>query len=287
MMECISRFSQPYRLALFKDGKLYIPARDGNLLSNIPIQQEQENDLGDFIADDNVEMEISKVTGRNLITGQALTLDEDCHMINKKLVLGRTTSGKKLVGRILKITKNCAEKVSKNNEDCQGLFDVNSPFFFSYTYLLCVSSLGERREMNDSNVERDIQEVTIDHTGKILAVRQERMIKDQVISRHNFEYISKTLAGLMEMDSVQRKLLHKNILLKLIEKVYDSTMDFYKKNVSYLFGYMKFALETTADNNGSWLFVLIDDENNKTNMESRQTEKRCVCGCLCVCGKRT
>lgn len=108
---------------------------------------------------------------------------------------------------------------------------------------------------NHSQLEN---EVTIDEKSQ--AEQEPKvLIKTHVISRQSFEYISKTLAGLMEMDSIQKKLLHKNVLVKLITKTYDSKTNSYKKSVSYLFGYMKTVLERDSDE-VKWIFALAEDD---------------------------
>lgn len=156
-------FSEPYQYAVIKNGKLHIQTGDrGSLeLLRTLAQQEvieddensvlEENDDSNLTMDDDTDI-ISKITGRNLITGQTVTLDKYLHrlqrkmhiddpkssktnqqenesenldpIINKKLVLGRTSNGKKLVGKILKITKgnNYCEKeqsvTEKTATDC-------------------------------------------------------------------------------------------------------------------------------------------------------------------------
>lgn len=131
------------------------------------------------------------------------------------------------------------------------------------------------KENEESHLENSNREVSIDGAEKVLQKDQEPkvVIKTHLISRHSFEYISKTLAGLMEMDSIQKKLLRKNILVKLITKTYDSQSGNYKKSISYLFGYMKTVFNHSYDN-GKWIFALAEEEDAKSaENESWEKEK--------------
>lgn len=65
------------------------------------------------------------------------------------------------------------------------------------------------------------------------------MVKRATISKESFEEISKTLSGVMEVESVREKLENKNIVVKLIEKKYLAENDNFVKNTSYSYGYME------------------------------------------------
>lgn len=59
------------------------------------------------------------------------------------------------------------------------------------------------------------------------------------MSRDVFDYVSRMLSGLMSMESVLKKLAHKNLKIKLIEKNHADKVHGVEKVISYLFGFMK------------------------------------------------
>lgn len=123
--------SPGYQYAILKDGKLFLPniqATEGNTEQ----QREMQSQL--MVLQESIEApsieDTSKITGRNLITGETMTLDgyiskiKNCNSsdldmqtrnypesreppqrVHNKLAVYKTASGKKIIGRILKIIK--------------------------------------------------------------------------------------------------------------------------------------------------------------------------------------
>lgn len=135
--------------------------------------------------------------------------------------------------------------------------------------------LSTEKENEGTYLENTNEEVSIIPAAKPPQTDQEPkvVIKTHLISRQSFEYISKTLAGLMEMDSIQKKLIHKNVLVKLVMKTYDTQSAAYKRSISYLFGYMKTVFDQNYDGE-KWVFALAEDDDLKnTQSESWEKEK--------------
>lgn len=122
--------SQGYQYAILKDGKLFLP----NIQTENNTEQQREIQSQLMVLQESIEApnteDISKITGRNLITGQTVTLDGYISKIknrnlshldlqtrnypesrqspkpaHSKLAVYKTASGKKIIGRILKIIK--------------------------------------------------------------------------------------------------------------------------------------------------------------------------------------
>lgn len=206
---------------------------------------------------ENEIVDLSKITGRNLITGQTVTLHsymekiknrlskssksrksskkfynddirkpEFTDLIDKKISIGKTRSGKKIVGKIIHVDiKNDSDK---DNE------------------LLIEDHHGENTE--DREVDEETPEITItepEPTNRVL-------IKKSVISKESFEQITKTLSGVMEMESVRKKLESKNIVVKLVERKYVAECDSYVKSIAHTYGYMEQGVEGDEE---KWKFV--------------------------------
>lgn len=124
--------------------------------------------------------------------------------------------------------------------------------------------------------QKDVQElVVMKHKSEISQLKEDSkvFIKKEVMSQNDFQYISKTLTGLMEMDSIQKRLEGKNLIVKLVEKTYDSVAEAYKKNVSYLYGYMSLFCEEEGDKPAErWAFSLINDENGAVVLNSQSDD---------------
>lgn len=88
--------------------------------------------------------------------------------------------------------------------------------------------------------------------------------KRVAISNESFEEISKTLGGVMEMDSIRENLENKNIIVKLVEKRYSSENDNFVKNTSYSYGYMakEIIQNESEEMTETWRFV---SDQNKQN----------------------
>ncbi|KAF5282856.1 hypothetical protein FQA39_LY17477 [Lamprigera yunnana] len=183
-------------------------------------------------------LDFNKITGKNLITGQVVTLDgyfdklqkrlntssenalhstrrkfsKLSELINKKMTIRKMEGGKKIVGKILHVQTNDNFKID-------------------------TSAQPKRVESKDAKV----------------ASRPQIIIKKQIVTRKNFDAnVGKTLAGLMDLESVQHKLQNKNLIVKLIDKVYQFGTNQVNKTVSYVYGHM----ELMQDSIPKWQFIL-------------------------------
>lgn len=111
-------------------------------------------------------------------------------------------------------------------------------------------------------------------------VQPQIIIKKHLVTRENFDYnIGKTLAGLMDMESVQRSLQNKNLVVKLVEKTYDRNTDEFNRTVSYVYGHMELIqCDTENPDSQQWTFVLhsgngnIKNENDNNNGNINENE---------------
>ncbi|XP_063929635.1 zinc finger protein ZIPIC-like isoform X2 [Zophobas morio] len=244
----------------------------------------------------NQSIDLSKITGRNLITGQTVTLHSymeklkkrlnktnSSHMtrkspkkiyndsniplkktyeyeskkpelsdlLDKKISIGTTKSGKRIVGKIIHVEKRGKKEEEENN-------------------LVINDQIAETpREEIEEEVVRN------DDPMKIL-------VKKCTVSIESFEQISKTLGGVMEMESVRKKLENKNIVVKLVEKKYVSESDSYVKNTSYSYGYMEqeFSQDANDEIIEKWKFVpdqdtqdvLLGQHFNEEELEKKTTK---------------
>lgn len=218
-------------------------------------------------------LDLSKITGRNLITGQTVTLhtymdklqkklkthnankknvvkrnQEKRHLqslLDKKIVIGKTKSGKSLVGKIIHVDR-------KNNETMTRIEETEGELVINEMPSEVPENLTAN-EMIDHESESDLL-INLNEDPKLL-------IRKSAASMDAFKEISKTLGGVMEMESVREKLVNKNMVVKFIEKKYVEESDDFIKNTSYSYGYME--NETSEDDNGfktdRWKFVLDPD----------------------------
>lgn len=77
----------------------------------------------------------------------------------------------------------------------------------------------------------------------------------------NLEYIARTLSGLMEMESVRKKLINRTLLVKLVEKRLNLGGHTLKRGVSYVLGYMRVG-EGRGDD-GRWVFAVVNGEGRE------------------------
>lgn len=85
-------------------------------------------------------------------------------------------------------------------------------------------------------------------------------VNKHLMTKDSYDYVIKMLVGLMQMDSVQKKLLQKNVLVKLVEKSYESKVpDACRKRISYLFGYMALVNDGGAATDSKWMFILVNE----------------------------
>lgn len=135
---------ESYQYAILKDGKLHIQSYNEDILpiTATDILQEQENDMQELT--DKQDFDLSRITGKNLLTGQTVSLHNYMdklqkkikearikdievsrkrktingsmglkRLLNKKLTLGKTSTGKRLVGKVIHVEK---KKKSQSSE---------------------------------------------------------------------------------------------------------------------------------------------------------------------------
>lgn len=253
--------------AIIKDGKLLLqPSDSGDILDYL--QDEQMDDYERVSA--QVEetsnhseinaIDVTKITGKNLITGQTITLDgyldklmgkindtkfshaehlarqkhpgndENKSVVapDNKFVVGRTTSGKKLVGKIVRI---------------------------------------ERKNQDNSEPNDDFE--TAEPTTKTVIVKRNAM------SRDTFDYVCRMMAGLMTMDSVHKKLNNKNLKVKLVEKDCTDQSRGANKIISRLYGYMTKQREISET---EWKFMPLRELPGELGAETKAAKSALIEG---------
>ncbi|KAK4878742.1 hypothetical protein RN001_011248 [Aquatica leii] len=227
-----------YQYAILSNGKLHLQTIDANDEINDGLQAQIDELQQSIRLDDTFNetaLDLDKITGRNLITGQTVTLDsyfnklqkrlyedsessvrkrkcsDNDELLNKKVLIGKTANGKKIVGKILHVQTN--------------------------------------KTLENVKVETvDVGEVS----------QPQIIIKKHVVTRENFDSnVGKTLAGLMDLETVQHKLRDKNLVVKLVDKVYEFGTDNFSKTISYVYGHMELLEEGEAQQ--KWCFVLHND----------------------------
>lgn len=98
------------------------------------------------------------------------------------------------------------------------------------------------------------------------------LIQEKLVSKECFGHICRTLSGLMNMDTVKKKLQYKNIIVKVVERKYDETSGGYSKKVSYAGGHMQeeFVVNDEGEMLENWSFVL--DDNVKASIMGSSEE---------------
>nr|CAI5817244.1 unnamed protein product [Callosobruchus analis] len=235
----------------------YVILKDGNLHIQSYPEYEDNDNINKVVYDAPKEWE--NITGRNLITGKQLSLQSLVEnqrklgspkrkrkkkggleeLLNKKLNLGRTVDGKKLVGKIIHIGKRKQkdEAVIKDakQENCEQITHTpettNSvePTLTNSTQDGTIDSNG----FETTNVVQTISRKRVSTASEI-----EFILKRKVICNDVLEQISKTLTGLMRLESVSKRLKNKHLLIKVVEQKYVQSKKIYERNFSYSSGYM-------------------------------------------------
>lgn len=84
------------------------------------------------------------------------------------------------------------------------------------------------------------------------------MIIPKTIPKDFLEEISNTLTGLMNLESVRKKLESKKLFVKIVERRWVSSTQGFRKTISYVNGQMT----QNVNNNMAWKF-LMDNESAK------------------------
>lgn len=162
-------FCCSFQYAILKDGKLHLQPCESQYITDITEdnlfhQVESEEENSNFSTVKNGIVDVSSITGRNLLTGQKVTLDSYLgklkknlknsekkgsstadavirrkfllnSLLNKKFKLGKTANGKQLVGKIIQIRHNNEDKEVTPDEcvTIEGLYILHN-FKFIYLY---------------------------------------------------------------------------------------------------------------------------------------------------------
>ncbi|KAF2897071.1 hypothetical protein ILUMI_09098 [Ignelater luminosus] len=329
-----------YQYAILKNGKLHLQTLDivdavhcsiENNEQNQQLQERLEAFQQSITMDDapsaTSTVDLDKITGRNLITGQTVTLDSyfdklqrrlaaadvtnQCltyntkkrrrtnsfqesqsvnkkvnknstpneSFINKKIIVGKTSNGKRIVGKIVRVEVGgkkdeniCTEETQSTEAEISNTKIVQNDQVGSEmtSYISNVSLTTD--ENKDLGLIADSQDVSSKlsvlnwDSQDESTVQPQIIIKKHLVTRENFDYnIGKTLAGLMDMETVQRSLQNKNLVVKLVEKTYDRNADEFNRTVSYVYGHMEL-IQCDIENPDSqqWTFVLHNGNSNIT-----------------------
>ncbi|CAH0549438.1 unnamed protein product [Brassicogethes aeneus] len=232
-----------YHYAVLKDGKLH-------LKTYTPEEQQEVDPLLNTM--DVNETDLSKITGKNLLTGQTVTLHKYLdkihrknteikswsrkktdlnNLLNKKLPLCKTSDGKRLIGKVIHVEKR--------------LVDIEA-------------SEGNTGEMQTNVCETETEQVQLPPQ----TVVEERKVSTKKVCKvdpEDQEHISRTLAGIMTMETVKKKLLDKTIVIRLLEKKHIKENKS-RKRVSYSVGHME-QQQNEMENEEKWVYVQHADEN--------------------------
>ncbi|XP_045466336.1 zinc finger protein with KRAB and SCAN domains 8-like isoform X2 [Harmonia axyridis] len=205
-------------------------------------------------------IEISKITGKNLITGQIVTLDSYLekvkksskklmlqntemvslnvgkknehtalgNLLNKKLTIGKTVNGQRLIGKVIHVGK-------KDEDDETSVINMNSEINLDESYNELTTSYHDAVEehvpssviiennQNDKNIlTENINAMLIeDNAQQTVTLDDQIQLKDSKetdIDHNILDYVSRTMSNLMNMESVLKKLKRKNLLIKVVEK---------------------------------------------------------------------
>lgn len=108
-----------------------------------------------------------------------------------------------------------------------------------------------------AKADEDAEPFLVDNSGKLLVVVKDRRKK---LDKENVEYVSKTLVGLMELASIQKKLLSKKLRVKLVEKSHKTP----SRTVGYING---FIVATKNNETGQYRFEFVESVSDDTTEE--------------------
>lgn len=202
-----------YRYAVIKDGKIVLPD-SLNALGCLETDYEEDDVIlnsGETETNRNsgTEVDLSKITGRNLITGQTISLEG---YIQK--IMGRMQQNG---------TFDVEPNRSGYRRETRTLSDTSESAGNTRTLVAGMSVSGKKLTGKIVRIEK---------RGKPDARRDRNVAKNDTIPCDTLDYVSRTLEGLMKMESVSKKLLGKNLKIKLIEKKNS------EKLISHLHAYM-------------------------------------------------
>ncbi|KAK9874436.1 hypothetical protein WA026_002776 [Henosepilachna vigintioctopunctata] len=251
-------------------------------------------DESDSIIDESSQLvDISKITGKNLLTGETVTLDNYLekvkninkeltlekaeeisqnirkrsqhtalsNLLNKKLTIGKTLTGQRLIGKVIHVGKKELERASNDStiyepfsKTIENIDEDNSmvPSIFSLIADDPIKNVGLSTEMSEDSQEDDTT-ILLDNQHEIEGLAETKCeltqcndeeycnVEEQKMNQmdhHMVEYVSRTLTNLMSMESVSKKLKRKNLYIKVIEKVMADNNK-YKANIYQMQGHLE------------------------------------------------
>ncbi|CAH1980057.1 unnamed protein product [Acanthoscelides obtectus] len=277
-----------YQYAVLKDGKLHIQSYPEIGDSQDLVQ----------VADEAPSTEWDKITGRNLITGKQLSLRSLAEnrqkkvltkrkrknkngllgLLNKKLELGQTVDGKKLFLKIIHIGNKpdvSIEKPADQKSDQSNQVTCSPKDTYSVN-----SVKTENNEEDTCNLEfqstnyvlptSTINEIVSTPTNTAF------IIKRKFVSKEVLDQISKTLSGLMKLESVKKKLKNKLLLVKVVEERYVQSKKGFDKNCSYSCGCIVdeyLVDQETGDLVQNWTYIAEENKEPEENTNGEADRK--------------
>lgn len=242
-------------------------AEDRRQIVTIPISNNNEN-----------ANQPSTITGKDLITGQTVTLESYMDKIkeriksnpkpvngkirlkhnlnaflNKKFNLGVTIGGKNLMGKIIHVS---SKEVSKKSTETWEIDDS-----------ILNTSETEEQSIDFSNKSQKSSKKSID--------TKLRCVQTKLLSKKSdqFQRISSILSGLMKTDKIQQQLSNKSIDINLVDK-YCYSMRNIIENVSVISGYMEEKIVSSNKKVSEWIFVPDTLGNQKTNTNNNEKQSQ-------------
>lgn len=195
-------------------------------------------------------VDLDKITGKNLITGQTVTLDKYFNKLKQRITNSQSTNSKKQLNSFVHKINNDKKNLnsSSNKKVVVGTTKEGKKI---YGQILQIFQ-GEKNELKNEEKQPQIA------------------VKKFTLTKENFDdIIRKTLSGLMELESIQRKLESTNLEVKVVEKAFDSGTGGFNKNVSFVYGYME--LVGDEDSGNKWKFIVHEDGNQDPNVMDDNT----------------
>ncbi|XP_050314175.1 uncharacterized protein LOC126748769 [Anthonomus grandis grandis] len=309
-----------YQFAILKDGKFYLQAGNNDLVNALHFNEEEVEDVAK--RKNLVDLDPSVVTGRNIKTGQVISLsnhmskigiqniessvlekkfkvesagdlinmDDDTpsrnltKLINKKITIGQTDKGKRLVGKIVNVlkkadvTKKAAGEIL--NEPVENrLSEVEEALNLVESEgcdILPVNTAIPKDNIIDRDFDNKPNSRTVlDNQSTVLQKTAESskiIVQEKMVTKDCFNVISKTISGLMNMDSVVKKLQNKIIIIKIVEKTFNHAINDYSKTISYCSGCMVREYQLDAgDGTYSETWKFNPDQNAKETILGQET----------------
>ncbi|XP_044764039.1 zinc finger protein 789-like [Coccinella septempunctata] len=231
----------------------------------------------------SLPVDISKITGKNLLTGQTVTLDSYLekvrnsskelilnqtegnsrrkneqtalsNLLNKKLTIGKTLKGQRLIGKVIHVGKKDAQEeqavIDMQSETVEELHlpdeigvDLSASYYDAVENHVPNSVIIEDNQNDEENILlENMNEMLILDRPEVAIEFDDRPNEDQTtddkkIDEHMVEYVTKTMSNLMNMEVVLKKLKRKNLLIKVLERVIED--DQVKVNTSQVRGHLE------------------------------------------------